>query len=167
MISDLGFAQHTSLGITRHRRISFNSMPPSVKAGANYLNSRYAFLDAKERGFDGALFLAQDSFISESTGSCIFFIKNDVLFTPSIDSDILVGITRNRIIELARFSGIKIFEEKITVKDLPTFAGAFLVGTMIELKPIARIEDIVYDPTHEIITKLITLLKNYVYGTEV
>lgn len=166
MNSDLGFAQPTSLAITSYKRISSNSMPPSVKAGANYLNSRYALLNAKKRGFDGALFLSQDNAISESTGSCIFFIKNDVLFTPSTNSDILIGITRNRIIDLARVSGIEIIQEKITIDDLPSFEGAFLVGTMIELKPISRIEEIVYDPSHKIITKLIILLKNYVYGTE-
>lgn len=167
MNSDLGFAQPTSLAITSYKRISSNSMPPSVKAGANYLNSRYALLNAKKRGFEGALFLSQDNYISESTGSCIFFIKNDVLFTPSIHSDILIGVTRNRIIDLARASGIETFEEKISSEDLPSFEGAFLVGTMIELKPISRIEEIVYDPSHIIITKLVILLKNYLYGTEV
>jgi branched-chain amino acid aminotransferase len=167
MQSNLGISQPQSLAFSSYKRISSNSMPPSVKAGANYLNSRYALLDAKKRGFEGALFLAQDNSISESTGSCIFFIKNDVLFTPSIHSDILIGVTRNRIIDLARSLGIETFQEKIAIEDLPSFEGAFLVGTMIELKPISRIEEIVYDPSHEIITKLIISLKNYVYGTEV
>jgi branched-chain amino acid aminotransferase len=165
--SNLGFSHPQSLAVSSFKRISSNSMPPSVKAGANYLNSRYALLNAKKRGFEGALFLTQDNLVSESTGSCIFFIKNDVLYTPSVSSDILLGITRNRIIELARCSGIEIFEDKIGIKDLSTFEAAFLVGTMIELKPISRIEEIVYDPSHNIITKLIILLKNYVYGTEV
>ena len=167
MESNLGISQPQSLAVSSFRRISYNSMPPSVKAGANYLNSRYALLDAKKRGFEGALFLSQDNSISESTGSCIFFIKNDVLYTPSMHSDILIGVTRNRIIDLARASGIETFQEKIAIEDLPSFEGAFLVGTMIELKPISRIEEIVYDPTHKIITKLIISLKNYVYGTEV
>lgn len=167
MESNLGVSQPQSLAVSSYKRISYNSMPPFVKAGANYLNSRYALLNAKKRGFEGALFLSQDNSISESTGSCIFFIKNDVLFTPTIHSDILIGVTRNRIIDLARASGIETFQEKIAIEDLPSFEGAFLVGTMIELKPISRIEEIVYDPSHKIITKLIISLKNYVYGTEV
>jgi branched-chain amino acid aminotransferase len=167
MESNLGISQPQNLAISSYKRISSNSMPPSVKAGANYLNSRYALLDAKKRGFEGALFLSQDNSISESTGSCIFFIKNDVLFTPSIHSDILIGVTRNRIIDLARSLGIEAFQVKIAIEDLSSFEGAFLVGTMIELKPISRIEEIVYDPFHEIITKLMISLKNYVYGTEV
>jgi branched-chain amino acid aminotransferase len=167
MESNLGSSQPQSLAISSFKRIPSNSMPPFVKAGANYLNSRYGLLNAKKRGFEGALFLSQDNYISESTGSCIFFIKNYNLFTPSIQSDILIGVTRNRIIDLAKVSGIETFQEKIAIEDISSFEGAFLVGTMIELKPISRIEEIVFDPSHKIISKLIELLKNYVYGAEV
>jgi branched-chain amino acid aminotransferase len=79
----------------------------------------------------------------------------------------LIGVTRNRIIDLAKVSGIETFQEKIAIEDISSFEGAFLVGTMIELKPISRIEEIVFDPSHKIISKLIELLKNYVYGAEV
>jgi branched-chain amino acid aminotransferase len=164
MESSLGLAKPQSLIISSFKRISSNSMPPFVKAGANYLNSRYALIEAQSRGFEGALFLSQNNYISESTGSCIFFVRDGVLFTPSVDSDILVGVTRNRIINLAACLNIPVKEILIHQIEISTFEAAFLVGTMIELKPIFKIEDKNFDTSHPITNQLIIALKNYVYG---
>jgi branched-chain amino acid aminotransferase len=164
MESSLGLAKPQSLIISSYRRISSNSVPPFVKAGANYLNSRYALIEAQSRGFEGALFLSQNDCISESTGSCIFFVKDGVLFTPSVESDILVGVTRNRIIKLALSLNIPVIEMLIHQSEISTFEASFLVGTMIELKPICTIEDKHFDTSHAMTNQLIKALKNYVYG---
>jgi len=164
MESSLGLAKPQSLIISSYRRISSNSVPPFVKAGANYLNSRYALIEAQSRGFEGALFLSQNDCISESTGSCIFFVKDGVLFTPSVESDILVGVTRDRIIKLALSLNIPVREMLIHQSEISTFEASFLVGTMIELKPICTIEDKHYDTSHAMTNQLIKALKNYVYG---
>jgi branched-chain amino acid aminotransferase len=164
MESSLGLAKPQSLIISSYRRISSNSVPPFVKAGANYLNSRYALIEAQSRGFEGALFLSQNDCISESTGSCIFFVKDGVLFTPSVESDILVGVTRNRIIKLALSLNIPVREMLIHQSEISTFEASFLVGTMIELKPICTIEDKHFDTSHAMTNQLIKALKNYVYG---
>jgi branched-chain amino acid aminotransferase len=110
------------------------------------------------------LFLSQNDCISESTGSCIFFVKDGVLFTPSVESDILVGVTRNRIIKLALSLNIPVREMLIHQSEISTFEASFLVGTMIELKPICTIEDKHFDTSHSITNQLIKALKNYVYG---
>lgn len=164
MASQLGSADAISLTISDYRRISNDTIPPAVKAGANYLNSRYALLDAKSKGFEGALFLNKNNYISESTGSCVFFIRGNVLYTPAVDCDILVGITRNRIIQLARENSIEFKETNIKVEDLDNFQAAFLVGTMIELKPISRIGHKFFDLDDHITKRLTKLLYNYVYG---
>ena len=166
MASNLERASSQSLVISSYKRISCNSMPPFVKAGANYLNSRYALLEAQSKGFDGALFLSQQGYVSESTGSCVFFIKGGVLFTPSIESDILVGVTRNRIMMLASRLGIHVVEKFISPDDLKTFEASFLAGTMIELKSISKIGDNVFDTEHPMFHRLVIALKEYVYGLD-
>lgn len=155
-----------SLGLSSYLRISSESMPPFVKAGANYLNSRYALLDTQSKGFDGALFLSQKGFISESTGSCIFFIKDNALYTPSVNSDILVGITRNRIIHLSALLNIQVIEKNIYPDELQTFECAFLAGTMIEVKPISKINEMNFNISHSLFNKLLIGFKNYIYGME-
>jgi branched-chain amino acid aminotransferase len=128
-----------SLYIPRTLRTSESSMPPSIKAGGNYLNSRYAKLEAIENGFDDALLVNHQGFISESTGSCVFFIMDNALLTPSLDCDILASITRHRIITICRQNGVKVLEGKFRSDDIQEIQGAFLCGSMIELMPISRI----------------------------
>jgi branched-chain amino acid aminotransferase len=153
----------TSLSISSFNRISSRAMPPSVKAGANYLNSRYALIEARNKGYQGALFLSDKNFVAESTGSCVFFIKDGVVYTPSEDCDILVGITRNRIIQLCLANQIQVKETHITPPMIYSFDAAFLAGTMIEIKPISKIElkefNAIQNETFSSITRL---FKEYV-----
>jgi branched-chain amino acid aminotransferase len=133
------------LKVSTFKRISINSMPPDVKAGANYLNSRYAHLEALDNGYDGALFLTNKGYVSESTGSCIFFISENSVETPNLDSDILNSITRKRIIKLCRSNNINVIEKQISINLLETYKAAFLVGTMMEVKPVSQIDSLKYD----------------------
>lgn len=133
------------LKVSTFKRISINSMPPDVKAGANYLNSRYAHLEALDNGYDGALFLTNKGYVSESTGSCIFFISENSVETPNLDSDILNSITRKRIIKLCRSNNINVIEKQIPINLLETYKAAFLVGTMMEVKPVSQIDSLKYD----------------------
>ena len=130
-----------SLRISTYRRNSESSTPPSIKAGGNYLNSRYAKLEANESGFDDALILNQDGIISESTGSCIFFIKDGKLLTPSLDCDILPSITRRRVIALCSLNGIEVLECRLKPESISDMDGAFLCGSMIEIVPISQIDN--------------------------
>ncbi|WP_444626475.1 aminotransferase class IV [Flavobacterium columnare] len=145
MVSNLLTEKEITLKITNVNRINSRSMPPSIKAGANYLNSRYALLEATSNGFDGALFVNENNCISESTGACVFFIDNNKIVTPSIDNDILVGVTRNRIIALCQEAGIEVCEMNIPMPFVYKFQGAFLAGTMAELKPISQIDQKKYN----------------------
>lgn len=130
-----------SLHVSSVLRNSELSSPPSIKAGGNYLNSRYAKLEAKEQGFDDALIMNQKGSISESTGSCIFFIKGDLLFTPSLDCDILPSITRRRIIALCKKNGIEIVEGHFRLEEAMSSDAAFLCGSMMELMPVTQIDE--------------------------
>jgi len=151
-----------TLGISKYIRISKDSLPPFVKAGANYLNSRYALLESEKRGFQGTLMLNNKGFVSESSGSCVFFIKGNELFTPSEDSDILIGITRNSIIEIAKKGNIKVHEEKIKPGDISDFDFGFLAGTMIEIKPITCVEDHFFNEKNETFNYIVNEYIKYI-----
>lgn len=130
-----------SLHVSSVLRNSELSTPPSIKAGGNYLNSRYAKLEAMERGFDDALMINQKGSLSESTGSCIFFIKGDLVLTPSLDCDILPSITRRRIIALCKNNGIEIVEGYFRLEEVMNSDGAFLCGSMMEIMPVTQIDE--------------------------
>lgn len=164
MRSELGTRAPVTLGLTRYRRIAGDAMPAYVKAGANYLNSRYAMLDVRSRGFSDALFLTSDGMVAEATGSTIFFFRKGKILTPSLDCDILPGITRARVIQLCTESGLPVEELKIPQIALPTFDGAILTGTMVEIRPVSRLEGWHYNPESPLHAKLIGLLRDYVFG---
>ena len=130
-----------SLRVTSVLRNSELSTPPSIKAGGNYLNSRYAKLDAIDHGFSDALFINGKGSISESTGSCIFFIKGDSVLTPSLDCDILPSITRRRIIALCKKNRIEVVEGHFRLEEVISSDAVFLCGSMMELMPVTQIDD--------------------------
>lgn len=160
----LGRRAPARVSISTVRRVSSAAMPASVKAGANYLNSRYAMLEARGLGFDDALFLTASDLVSEATGSSIFFVKDRALYTPSSDCDALPGITSRRVASLLRDLGVRVHETHIPVSDIQGFEAAFLTGTMIELRPIARIGDIELDPDHQIYEQAATAFSTYISG---
>ena len=164
--SYLGKSWPISLGISKFKRISKDTLPPFVKAGANYLNSRYALLESEKRGFQGTLLLNNQGFVSESSGSCIFFIKGNELYTPSEDSDILIGITRNSILEIAKKGNIKVHEEMIKPGDISDFDFGFLAGTMIEIKPITCVEDHFFNEKNDTFNFIVNEYMKYIKFNE-
>ena len=155
MPSRLGTQTPVRIGISRFHRISNHSMPPQVKAGGNYLNSRYALLDVAKRGFDEALFLTNSGTVSEATGSAVFFIKSGTILTPSLDCDLLKSITRMRLIQICKTLAIPVEERHIDPSEIPAQEAAFLVGTAVEMRPIMQIEKKRLDSAHPIYLALV------------
>lgn len=137
-----------SIKISNVIRNTEKGTSPSIKAGGNYLNSRYAKIEAIEQGYDDALMINHKGFISEATGSCIFFLKDGALFTPSLDCDILPSITRYRIISLCKKNRIKVIEGRYKPGDLIRSDAAFLCGSMIEIMPISNIDNMKFDTSN-------------------
>jgi len=128
--------------ISSWRRISENSLPPSVKATGNYLNSAVAKMEAQNNGYDEAILLHRNGYVSEGTGENIFLVKNGNLITPSISSSILEGVTRDTVITLARDNGIDVKESSVSRLDLYNCDEAFLTGTAAEVTPILGVDNI-------------------------
>jgi branched-chain amino acid aminotransferase len=121
------------------RRIDESQMPPSVKAGANYINSRYGYLEVKKAGYDVPIFLNLKGNISESSGSCIMAVKNGQLITPPLTAQILDSITRKTLLELSKYLGVETVTRDICPDELVSADEVFLCGTAVEIAPISTI----------------------------
>jgi len=111
-----------------------------AKVTGHYTNSILASTDAKAKGYDEALLLDQHGFIAEGPGANFFFEKDGKLFTPK-RGNILPGITRSTIIDIARDLGYHVEEGQYTLGDLDNADGAFFTGTAVEVAGIASLDD--------------------------
>jgi branched-chain amino acid aminotransferase len=144
----MGRAYDSKMAITAcvssWERISDRSVSPRIKAGANYINSRMAQLEALDNGFDSALFLNREGKVSEAPGSCIFIVRRGVLITPPITASILEGITRDTIINIAKNDfGLTVIERDIDRTELYVCDEIFLCGTAAEITPIVSVDKII------------------------
>ena len=131
---------YKTMVLTETRRISSLAMDPKIKCGANYINGRYALLEARSKGAELPLLKNKDNFISESSGACIFIVKKGALKTPSIDCDILESITRDTVIKILLENNIKIEEGLIHEEELYESDEVFLCGSAAEITPIKLLQ---------------------------
>ena len=112
---------------------------PRIKS-LNYLNNILAKIEANLAGTMEAIMLNPQGYVAEATGDNIFMIKNGVLLTPPRYANILDGVTRNTVLELARKRGMEVREELFTRHDLYNAEQVFLTGTAAELIPVIKID---------------------------
>ncbi len=129
------------VGFSSWRRISDNMIPARCKVTGGYVNSALAKTEALEQGFDEAIFLTQDGFISEGSAMNIFLIRDGKLMTPDRSADILEGITREVLIELGREElGLEVIERPVGRSELYLADEAFLCGTGAQVSPIIEVD---------------------------
>lgn len=126
--------------ISTWERINDNCLPPRVKTGANYVNSRYAYLEAKRHGYDCPIFLGRNGKVTEGAGACLFMVRRGVLTTPTITSSILESITSSTVMRLAADLGMRVMERDIDRTELYLAEELFLCGTAAELTPITSVD---------------------------
>ena len=110
-----------------------------AKANGNYMNSILAHQEAINDGYNEALLLDTQGFVSEGSGENIFLVKNGHLITPSLSSA-LEGITRDTIIKIALAHNIPVIEKSITRDEVYTADEAFFTGTAAEVTPIRELD---------------------------
>ena len=130
---------YKTMFLTKIRRISKNAMNPKIKCGANYINGRYAMLEAKSKGADLPMLKNKNGYISESSGACVFLVKKGLILTPSLDCDILESITRDTVIKIFSESNYKIEERLISETEFNESDEIFLCGSAAEITPIKLI----------------------------
>ena len=119
-----------------------NVIPPQIKANGLYINNALAKTDAQSSGYDEAIMLSPDGHISEGSGENIFLIIDGKLVTPAVNNNILLGITRNTVIELAEKElGIDTVCRSIDRSELYTADECFFTGTAAHVTPIAEIDN--------------------------
>src|SRR5665213_1800871 len=115
--------------------------PSSVKAGGHYTNSIRALADAHARGFDESILLNDRGEVAEGSGENVFIVQGGELITNGADADILLGITRDSVLAIAREAGIPTRIRPITLDDLARSDEAFFTGTAAEVVPIVAIDE--------------------------
>ena len=126
--------------ISPWRKFHSSSFPTTAKASGQYLNSMLAVRDAKEKGFDEALLLNQDGDIAEGAGQNIFIVKDNQLHTNIENASILMGITRDSVINIARKEKISINLESLSIGQLFSADEVFFTGTASEITPVREID---------------------------
>jgi branched-chain amino acid aminotransferase len=120
-----------------------NAIPIKAKITGNYINSVMAISEAKKNGFDEAILLDINGFITETTSANVFIEKNGKLFTP-LKTNIMPGITRATVIKIAEQLDIEVEEKNITVEEFRNADSAFACGTAVEIIGIKAVDDQVY-----------------------
>lgn len=122
---------------TRHH---VNITMCKAKANGNYMNSIMALQEAVKDGYDEALLLDVEGFVTEGSGENFFMIRDGVLYTPELTSA-LEGITRATVMTLAEDIGVKVVEKRITRDEVYVADEAFFTGTAAEVTPIRELDN--------------------------
>jgi branched-chain amino acid aminotransferase len=129
-----------SCRISSWTRQEDRSLPLRGKISGAYITSSLAKTEAVKSGFDEALLLNSRGKVSEASGMNLFIVRDGVLITPGVEQDILEGITRASVIELARAMGLEVIERAVDKSELFVAEEVFLSGTAAKVTPVRRVE---------------------------
>jgi branched-chain amino acid aminotransferase len=122
------------------RRIDPSTLPPFVKACGHYTNSVRAVQEAIRRGYDEALLLNTKGDVAEGSGENLFVVKNDAIITNDVDASILLGVTRDSVIQIAKDLGLSVTIRPISLTEVQTADELFFTGTAVEVTPIKEVD---------------------------
>jgi branched-chain amino acid aminotransferase len=133
-------SQGIHLGTSSWRRIKDTAIPPRGKICGTYVNTGLARTEATLSGFDDAIFLTEEGFVSEGGTSNLVMVREGVLITPPPYMDILEGITLDSVLTLARDIGLPVCARPIHRSELFVAEEIFICGTASEIVPVARVD---------------------------
>jgi len=141
----LHFAEHVALKIEHdisNRR--HDIIAPQMKVAANYTSPMMAKWRARREGFDDVLLLTEEGFVAEAPTSNLFIVTTAGELLTSPADQVLLGITRASVIELAASAGLECVERNLTTEEVLGADEAFLSATSVGVWPIKRIDDVVF-----------------------
>ncbi len=118
-----------------------NTMPPAAKGTGMYINSQLAKVEALLAGYDEAIMLSPQGYLSECTGENLFVVQDGVIRTPPTASGALQGVTQDTVLTLAEDLGIPVRVENLLRSCVYTCDEAFCTGTAAEVTPIRSVDD--------------------------
>ena len=140
-LGEEGLAKGVNMKISSWRRHDPNIIPPAAKATGMYINSCLAKVEALKAGYDEAIMLSPQGYISECTGENLFLVRDGKIFTPPVSAGALEGVTQASVMTIARDLGIEVETANLLRSDLYTADEAFLSGTAAEIVPIRAVDD--------------------------
>jgi branched-chain amino acid aminotransferase len=128
-------------GVSSWRRINDNAIPARGKISGAYVNSGLASDEAHRCGFDEAIFLNETGHVAECSTCNIFMVRKGKLITPSVTENVLEGITRDAVMELARRElGLEVVERPIDRSELYVCDELFFTGTAVGVAPVVEVD---------------------------
>ena len=139
-LGEEGMAKGIRVKTSSFTRHHVNVSMVRAKASGYYINSILANQEALTDGYDEALLLDTDGYVSEGSGENVFIVRNGKLYTPDLAS-CLDGITRDAVLTMARDLGIEVIEKRITRDEMYCCDEAFFTGTAAEVTPIRELDN--------------------------
>jgi branched-chain amino acid aminotransferase len=140
-LGDEGKANGVRAKVSSWRRIGSDALIPHAKASGQYLNSVLAKIESHKAGYEEAILLDAQGFVSEGSGENIYVVREGVIYTPPQTAGILDGINRKSIIQIARDEGHEVVERNLARAELYLADEVFLTGTAAECVPVREIDD--------------------------
>jgi branched-chain amino acid aminotransferase len=140
-LGDEGVRNGVKVKVSSWQRHDPNALPPAAKGTGMYLNSSMAKAEALKAGYDEAILLSPQGYVSECTGENIFVLRGERLVTPPTSAGALEGITQSSVITIARDLGVEVEVGNVLRSDLYTADEVFLTGTAAEVVPVSSVDD--------------------------
>ena len=141
-LGDDALQQGVDVGVSSWTRIAPNTFPAMAKATANYANSGLIKMQATVDGYAEGIALDDAGLLSEGSGQNLFLVRDNIVYTPSLASSILQGITRDTVLALTRDLGFEVREQPLPREFLYLADEVFFCGTAVEITPIRSIDKI-------------------------
>ena len=140
-LGEKGLNDGVNICISPWKKVSCKALPTTAKASGQYMNSMLSVNHAKSNGYDEALLLDSRGFIAEGSGQNIFIIKSGIVYTNDENSSILLGITRETVIDLCKQNNINVVIKDLTLDEVLDADEVFFTGTASEITPVISIDD--------------------------
>ncbi len=152
------------VAVSAWQRVNDNAMPARGKITGSYVNACLAVEDAKSAGYGEAIMLNADGHVAEASSANLFLVTERFIATPPLSEDVLAGITRDAVIQLAQNEGFTIVERVIDRTELYTADEVFLTGTAAELTPVREVDDHVLGPPGEMTRAVQAVFDDALHG---
>jgi len=139
-LGDEGMTRGIRVKISSYTRHHVNITMTQAKAVSNYTNSILANMEALDDGYDEAMLLDANGFVSEGSGENLFVVKDGVVYTPDLSAGALNGITRNTVLHICKDLGLEVVQKRITRDEVYICDEAFFSGTAAEITPIRELD---------------------------
>ena len=141
-LGDAALEQGVDVMVSSWRRLAPDTLAAMSKSGGNYVSSQFITMEAKDLGFAEAIALDVNGMVSEGSGENIFVVYRGELYTPPVGASILMGITRECILTLARDLRIEVREQTFPREMLYLADEIFFAGTAVEISPVRSVDKI-------------------------